>query len=551
VPAHLALSRWISYVDLMKPFRFFVVLFLLPFLPQNGQATDAPRLVVFISIDQMRADHLERYRQLYTAGFQRMLSEGTAFSNAGLNYAVSATGPGHATLSTGVYPWKSGIVSNNWTDRVTNHKVYCVEDSTALPVEGDGGGRSPQLLNATTLGDWLQTASPRSKVVSLSYKDRAAILMGGKQPTGAFWYDRKTGRMVTSSYYLNRIPGWARTFNAGGWVAHHTPAAWTKLKAEQVYTPFGPDTLAGEEPWNGKTSFPHAFDPRSINAGTFDSPFGNSLLLDFSRAALHGEELGQRGVTDLLCISLSPTDNIGASFGPNSHEMIDNLLRLDGTLGDFIADLEATLGREKLLVVLSGDHGVMQLPEYRQQIEHLAARRIDNSRLVEDALKQLDSLLRLEYPTTARLIRKGSLNYSAAQQAGIADSVLEQRVRGALVAVDGVSDVYFRRELLDPATPPRPYLQSYRHSTQADRSPDFFIRDCENCLITADSTGTSHGSPYAYDTTVPILFWGSTIPVQKVDREVHTVDIAATLARLLGLEAPANLDGAVLPEITR
>ncbi len=165
-------------------------------------------------------------------------------------------------------------------------------------------------------------------------------------------------------------------------------------------------------------------------------------------------------------------------------------------------------------------------------------------------MKQLDSLLRLEYPTTARLIRKGSLNYSAAQQAGIADSVLEQRVRRALVAVDGVSDVYFRRELLDPATPPRPYLQSYRHSTQADRSPDFFIRDCENCLITSDSTGTSHGSPYAYDTTVPILFWGSTIPAQKVDREVHTVDIAATLARLLGLEAPANLDGAVLPEIT-
>jgi predicted AlkP superfamily pyrophosphatase or phosphodiesterase len=528
----------------------FVVLLLLPLLPENGRATDTPRLVVLISIDQMRADHLERYRQLYTAGFQRMLSEGTAFPNAGLNYAISATGPGHATLSTGVYPWKSGIVSNSWSDRLTNRKVYCVEDSTALPVEGEGGGRSPRLLRATTLGDWLKLASPRSKVISLSYKDRAAILMGGKQPTGAFWYDRGTGHMVTSSYYTRTMPAWGDTFNASGWVTHHTPPVWTKLKTEQVYAPFGPDTLAGEEPWDGKTFFPHAFDPRSVNAGTFDSPFGNSLLLDFSRAALHGEELGQRGVTDLLCISLSPTDNIGSSFGPNSHEMIDNLLRLDDALGEFIADLEATVGRNKLLVVLSGDHGLMQLPEYQQQIEHRTARRFDNSIAVEQALKHLDSLLHLECPATVRLVRKGVLDYRAAQKAGIVDSVLEQRVRNAVMAVDGVSDVYFRRELLDPATPFRPYLQSYRHSTQADRSPDFFIRDCENCLVTADLTGTSHGSPYAYDTTVPILFWGSDIPAQRIDRPVHTVDIAATLARILALEAPADLDGTVLPEIT-
>jgi len=279
-------------------------------------------------------------------------------------------------------------------------------------------------------------------------------------------------------------------------------------------------------------------------------PFGNSLLLDFSRAAIRGEGLGQRGVTDLLCISLSATDNIGGSFGPNSHEMIDNLLRLDGAIGEFITQLETTIGREHIMVVLSGDHGVMQLPEYRQQIEHLAARRFDNSPMIDRELKNLDSLLRLEYPTTARLIRKGFLNYSAAQQAGIPDSVLDQRVRTVLLSVEGVSDVYFRRELLDPATPPRPYLQSYRHSTQADRSPDFYIRDCENCLVTSDLAGTSHGSPYAYDTTVPILFWGKAIPAQRIDRAVHTVDIAATLARMLALQAPADLDGTVLPEIT-
>ncbi len=535
----------------MKSLFVFCGLLLISLVPLTAEANDPPRLVVFISIDQLRADHLERYRQLYTAGFQKMLSEGTAFSNAGLNYAVSSTGPGHATLGTGVYPWKSGIVSNNWTDRLTSRRVYCVEDSTARPVDGEGGGRSPRLLRATALGDWLQTASPRSKVISLSYKDRAAILMGGKQPTGAFWYDRKTGRMVTSSYYMSTIPAWARAFNDSQWVARHTPPAWTKLKGEEAYIPFGTDTFPGEEPWDGKTAFPHVFDPGTLTARVFDSPFGNTYLLDFARAALHGEKLGQRGDTDLLCVSLSATDNIGSSFGPNSHEMIDNLVRLDAALGEFMADLEALVRPEQLLVILSGDHGVMQLPEYLQRIERREARRFDNSKAIERELKQLDSLLRFECRAADRLIRKGMLNYDAARMAGLSDSVFERRIRTVLLAIDGVSDVYFRRELLDPATPPRPYLQSYRHSTQADRSPDFSIRDCENCLITSDSTGTSHGSPYAYDTTVPIVFWGQTIPAQRVDREVHTVDIAATLARLLGLEAPANLDGAVLPEITR
>ena len=169
-------SVYVHHPSCRAPYFISMVLF------ANPASAAQPRLVVFISIDQMRADHLERYARAYTAGFKTLMSEGTTFTNAGLNYAGSSTGPGHATLSTGVYPWKSGIVSNNWRDRETKAKVYCVDDSTALPVEGEGGGRSSKNLMATAIGDWLQAASPASRVVSLSYKDRAAILMGGKNP---------------------------------------------------------------------------------------------------------------------------------------------------------------------------------------------------------------------------------------------------------------------------------------------------------------------------------------------------------------------------------
>jgi predicted AlkP superfamily pyrophosphatase or phosphodiesterase len=517
----------------------------------NSRATEQPRLVVFISIDQFRADHLERYAREYSAGFKTLTSEGIWFTQAFLNYAISSTGPGHATLSTGVYPWKSGIVSNNWRDRTTKQKMYCVEDSTALPVDGEGGGRSPRNLLTTAVGDWLQSASPTSRVVSISYKDRAAILMGGKKPSNAFWYDRATGHMVTSSYYTRTLPTWVKAFNDADWIGHNTPASWTKLKDESVYAAYGPDNFPGEAISRGTSAFPHPINPEKRTSQVFDTPFGNTMLLDFARAAIRGEQLGKRGVPDLLCISLSTTDNIGGNFGPNSHEMIDNLIRLDGNFSSFLGELVSTVGREHLLVVLSGDHGVMPLPEYLTAVAHQPARRLDNRQEIDRALKGLDSTMRHELKTDTKLIGSGTLNYPAAVAAGISVFTFETRIREALKNVDGVGDVYFRRELLDSTTPPRPYLEAYRHSNFPDRAPDYVLRDCEYCLATTDSTGTSHGSPYAYDTCVPIVMWGLTLSPLKVDRAVHTVDIAATLAKALGIQSPTNLDGVPLEEVFR
>ena len=513
-----------------------------------GRASKAPKLIVLISIDQMRADHLVRYAKEYSAGFKRLTTEGVWYSNADLGYANTSTAPGHATMATGVYPWKSGIVGNNFIDRKANRRVYSVEDSTAMPVEGEGGKRSPNNLLTTAVGDWLKAASTRSRVISISYKDRPAVLMGGKKADYAFWYDRTNGHMLTSSYYTNTLPEWAKGFNAGNWVERNLPAVWTKLKADSVYERYGPDAIEGEYLWDGSTSFPHAFTPAKKFGQAFDSPYGNTMLLDFAREALRGEELGKRGVTDLLCVSLSSTDIIGSMFGPSSHEMIDNLVRLDLAIGTFLTELASAYGRDNLLVLLVGDHGVMPLPEYVTTVEHKFARRFDNKKEVQQKLRQLDSLLRIELKISETVVKEGFINYPLMKEAGIDPRVIERRVRDVLVSVNGVADVYFCTELLDPKTPQRPFLEAYRHSLYPGRVPDFFIRDCENCLNTDAKTGTSHGSPYSYDARVPIVFWGAHHAAKKVDRPVHTVDIAPTLAKILNIQAPLGLDGVVLEE---
>jgi predicted AlkP superfamily pyrophosphatase or phosphodiesterase len=330
-----------------------LIALLLMTLPVCGNASDRPQLIVIISIDQMRADHLTRYASLYEHGFKRLMTEGVFFKNADLNYAGTSTGSGHATLGTGVYPWKNGIISNNYVERLTGKKVYCVSDSTAEPVGGVGGKMSPRNLLVPAFGDWLKGSSSASKVVSMSYKDRAAILMAGKHPNAVYWFDRNAGRMATSSYYMNSLPSWAKEFSTTEWIAKNFPTQWTKLLPESAYERFGPDDMPGESLWQGKRTFPHAIEAGKNVAQLFNTPWGNDYLLDFAAAAISGEQLGKRGTVDLLCVSLSTTDNIGSAFGPNSHEMIDNLVRIDKALGIFLTNLDTLFGRGGVMLATS------------------------------------------------------------------------------------------------------------------------------------------------------------------------------------------------------
>lgn len=513
-------------------------------------ANDKPKLVIFISVDQMRADYLRRFKTSFSGGLKRLVEEGTVFQNAFLNYAPSETGPGHATLSTGCYPWKSGILSNNWIDPTTRREVYCVTDTVAEKVNAEGGGFSPKNLEVTTVGGWLKSASPASKVIAVSIKDRAAILMGGHRADYAFWYDSQTGHLVTSEYYTKTDPAWVKSFNQANWIEHHVPAAWTTLRSRDYYLRFGPDTVEGEKPWNGSTAFPHSFSQKRVNEQILRSPYGDQLVLDFAKAAIRAEQLGQRGSIDMLCISLSCTDYIGHAFGPDSWEMADQMLRLDQSLGAFLSDAEQLIGRGNILLALSADHAVMPLPEVIASVKSGSARRILAQAVINPAIDSLDRLLEHELHTTEHIIQSNAfLNYAAASKAGIDSMELEHRVKEGLLKIDGFADIYFRRELLDPKTPDRPYLENFRRGYYATRGEDALVRFCSNCLITNSSTGASHGSVYDYDTHVPVVFWGTGVDATIVDRSIHTVDIAPTLARSLGVSFPPTIDGLPLGEV--
>lgn len=511
-----------------------------------------PKLVVLISIDQMRADYLERHAAEFTGGLGRLYREGLVYTNADLNYASSETGPGHATLSTGSYPNVNGILANEWIDPKTRKKVYCVGDSTAAAVEGEGGNFSPSNLAVTGLGDWIKTHSLDSKVISVSAKDRAAILMGGKLPNGAYWYDCKTGRMVTSAYYTQALPQWVKDFNAASWIANNLPAAWEKLKGEETYAAHGPDEMAGELKWGDDSSFPHIFLEERKKGDILTSPYGDLLVLDFAAAAIAGEQLGQRDVVDMLAVGLSCTDYVGHSFGPDSHEMHDHLLRIDLALGKFLERLEAALGAGEVLVALSADHAVMPLPEYLTQIKHETARRILMNDEFKPKIAALDQKLQQELGSKEPIISElGFLNYTAAARRSLDSLALENKVRAELLKNDAIADIYFRRELLDQKPSDRAYIAHFRRSYFPPRGEDFQIRLCENCLPAWSATGTTHGSAYRYDTHVPVVFFGAGIQPARVEREVHTVDVAPTLAKFLSYDFPQRVEGLPLEEVLK
>lgn len=518
-----------------------------PFAPQPDTK---PKLIVLIAVDQMRGDYLDRFVQDFRGGYKRLREGGVVYTNADLNYASSETGPGHATLSTGAYPKTNGIHGNEWPDRATGREIYCVADSSALPVEGLGGWSSPHNLLATAIGDWLKQQSPSSKVVSISMKDRAAVLMGGKQPDAVFWYDDATGAMVTSSYYARSLPEYVRTFNRSAWIEKHVPDAWEKLMPDSIYNRFGPDEFEGEGKWKGSTAFPHAFSPKQRTTEIKTSPYGDLLLLAFARELVKAERLGKRSSPDLLAISLSCSDYVGHFYGPNSHEIHDHFIRVDRALGEFFDFLDTELGANRYLVALSADHGVCPLPEYSSRVDGRSARRIALRSTFQPALDRSLQALAQRFNIREPLIQHNAfLNYRAAAGAGLDSVAFEQYIKEALLQVDGVVDVFFRRELLNPTAAGRPFLRQFHNSYHAARGEDFQLLFQPYSLVTTRTTGTTHGTPHRYDTHVPIVFWGGGLKPARIDRRVFTVDVAPTLAKLLGLTPPATVEGTPLPEV--
>jgi predicted AlkP superfamily pyrophosphatase or phosphodiesterase len=515
----------------------------------GAETRSRPKLVVVLVVDQMRADYLVRFAGLFVGGFRRLTTLGAVFTDAHQDHAATVTAVGHATLSTGMFPSHHGIAGNDWYDRTTRAKVASTIDA-GHPVltRPELGGRSPHNLMRTSLGDWLKAGSPRSKVFSIAFKDRSAILMGGQRPDGAFWYEH--GAFVTSTYYARSLPGWVDAFNASGLIDAHFAEGWRKLLPEEAYFASSEDNVATENDGRN-TTFPHLFDDGTPDAraryrdGIEDTPFGDELAIEFAKTLVSAERLGTDADPDLLWLSCSTSDHVGHLYGPLSQEVQDNYLRLDRNLGDLFDFLDAKVGAGEWVVALSADHGVLPLPE------ELRRRGIDAGRVPRtEFLKQVGGAANAVAETVGAgpdLVAYANydgvvLNLPPSGRLRVPPAEVRRLVAERLRALPFVADT-FTLEELESDEPGREFLDAFRRSYVHGRSADILFRFKPNYLVAVGAYGTTHGGPYRYDTHVPIVVAGAGVRPATHASRVRTVDLAPTLAEALGLALPADLDG--------
>jgi hypothetical protein len=536
--------------------------------PALCRAAATPALVVVITIDQVRGDYPARfYPHFEPGGFRLFLEQGAVFANAHHRQSVTKTASGHATMLTGVHPNVNGIIANDWVDRTTLKKVNSVDDLSvklvgAMPPRA--GGRMPNvkvpvpssprdLLATTVIDDFKLARGNQPKVISISSKDRSAILLGGKLANAAYWMDE--GTMITSTYYLPELPAWAKAFNDKGRVDSYFGKIWDRLLPIADYERLqGADDVEGESPEFGLgRTFPKKVDggAATITPAYYEafenSPFKNDVLLEFARTAVENENLGKRGVTDVLCLSFSTNDSIGHNHGPDSHEVMDITLRTDRMLAEFFKFLEARVGLKNCTLVLTGDHGTAPLPERLQALnKSISAGRVDNAKI----LKTCESALERAYGPAGEGRRwiVTDPNWilfvpEVLAEKKVAQADAEKIVADALRTIEFVELSYTRTQLI-AGDVSGDYAEAALFSFNRERSGDVFYQ--LKPFWVDRKNGTNHGTPYNYDTHVPLLWYGVGVKPGIYRERVGIDDMAPTLAHLLGIPAPPKSRGRVL-----
>lgn len=513
-----------------------------------------PRLVVLLVVDGLPMWQVTAWRQhLQPDGFARFLERGTWFADAHYGHAYTVTAAGHATMLTGAYPHRSGIIGNEWRDPVSGDTVYCTGDVRYQYIGHATqklDGTSPANLKAETLGDVLRGADERAKVIAISGKDRGAILTAGHRGT-AYMYMDDSGGFASSTYYMPRHPGWVEAFNAARPADRYFKAEWQPALADAAYV----QPLVESQPWFGTRpgKLPIRFGAGdeqpgpAFYASLIRSPFVDQLSLDFGRAALAGERLGQDEVTDVLSISLSGHDYVNHYWSAESRLSQDHLLHLDRQLQDFFRHLDQTVGRDHYLVLLTADHGFTTPPEL-SRMRGLDADRVSSSA----ALKRVNDELERRFGTP-KLARHFSasglvLEKPLIAQKGLDLAAVTEAARAALLATPGFLAAYTRSELASGSRAGAPHFEAIRKTWHAERSGDIQYVLKPHWTFTSTSNLATHGSPHAYDTHVPLLLYGPRwTRAGRVEGRVEVADIAPTLAAVLGLPRPASAEGRPLP----
>jgi predicted AlkP superfamily pyrophosphatase or phosphodiesterase len=529
----------------------------------------APRLVLQITVDGLRGDLLRRYGDRFgEGGFRYLLDHGAVYTNAHYQHANTETIVGHTTLATGAFPADHGMIGNVWFDRESGELSYNIEDPEypLLPtreVESQGAqvdpaqkisrtqGRSPRSIIASTLGDELAVFhAGRAKVYGVSGKDRGAVSMAGHVGK-AFWFSTNTGDFVTSSFYYDNYPEWVARWNAEREAESHSGGEWMLMNDPASYLLGDFDDRPYETDLKGYgRTFPHPFgasDDALFHSKLLVSPVGDELAFSFSRALITNEELGQDGVPDYLAISFSAVDAVNHFFGPSSLENEDVVLRLDRTMADLFAFIDQAVGLRDTLIVLSADHGMPEMPEF------MTAQGLPVGRLYpEDIMGVADDVgarkFGLENLSGFFFRPYLYLDSAVIEAAGLKKAEVEQAVAERLTAMDGIAIAVATSEL--PKLEDTPLIKQIRRNTHPSRSGDIYIvQEPYWFLYEKGPVAVMHGSPWRYDSYVPIIFAGANVEPQTIHRLVHPVDVAPTLAAFLGLKPPSSAVGHPLQEV--
>jgi predicted AlkP superfamily pyrophosphatase or phosphodiesterase len=525
--------------------------------PSGVVATPPPQLVVFLVVDGLPQRQITGYQDQFAPdGFNRFLQRGAAFDNAHYGHGYTVTAAGHAVMLTGAYPARTGVIGNEWRDPVTGKSVYCTEDAAHTYIghkTAPMAGTSPRNLRAETVGDVLRRVSPASKVIAISAKDRGAILPAGHAGT-AYMYMGEKGDFASSTYYMQTHPKWVEDFNATRPADAYFKRIWAPLLQESAYQRSVPDS----QPWYRKDGnadrLPAVMGEGSEAPGQrfyntlIASPFVDELTLNFARAALQGEALGQSATrTDILSISLSSHDYVNHAFGPESRISHDHMLHLDRYLQAFFADLDQRIGKDKYLAVLTADHGFSATPEWAKT-QGQDTGRLNPSQVLGHVNAGLsakfgDAKWTLGFSTAGILFDKAVI---AAK--GVSPAAIDNEARTLLLQLGGVAEVFTREQLASAEATDKPFLTAMRRAWHPDLSASIHVVLKPGWMLGSALMGTTHGSPHAYDTQVPILFYGPRwLGAGHVAARVEVADIASTLSQILRLPAPAQSEGRPLP----
>ena len=508
-----------------------------------------PKLVVVIVVDQLRADYLTRLAKLFVpangkkgvGGFRYLMEKGAYFPNAQYDILQSMTGPGHATILTGAYPYQFGVPMNEWYDKKSGRYVYCVDDDKApwVPATANTDGGSPRRLLAPTVGDELILEGYPSRVVAISLKDRSAIFLGGRAAHLALWFDQDGFRWVTSTYYQSnkKLPTWVENLNQKVAAERNRNYIWESKGKDSGLSSRSGVAFRDEAVIDGKT--------------IMRSPLGNELTLRAAEQAVRSIGLGESESTDVLAVSLSPHDYLGHKMGANSREMEEMTLKEDQQLADFFRFLDKAVpgGLRNVTIALTGDHGVSPAVDWTQKFSFDSAR-INYDKLLPDLETRM--VKKFGSPGTDKkwIAAARSFNFyfdsSVLQARGVTATAAEAELKSALLANGNFAFVFTRSEYSAGNLPPGQHARQIQHTYVPEKSGD--VVAIPKPYVFEDHEYVTHMTGYNYDRTVPLLLAGPNLRAGVYPQMVEIVDIAPTLSFLLGLLPPALSEGRILHE---